>query len=332
MDAKYLVTNVNTALSEALSAMVAVQPDDSIEFIGKYLLQYVERQEFVEAEKVRDIEVEGFAIEELEKLKAEEAAGAEKKLLAESYTAKLDSFIEGLATSQSKHAAMDSATNFLTEYLNVASCYVGIVKKAGESECIHYFGANKDQQHVLGKKLMKPSEEGDEAPLRQGCSFDAFKLPEVSEEEEPPPLEEGEEPPPPKPAPTVQPLVVDDVMRDTRMKYFGIPKVGSYAAIPLKYNTLDHDASVVVGADDYSQSAIPQNVLFCMDTMGKYREFKPDDIEKAKRIGEAMVATLETVEASMFNKHTAFLGTYKSTNNDVQAAAGKIGDSEAAGM
>jgi len=37
---------------------------------------------------------------------------------------------------------------------------------------------------VKGKKLTKiVSEEGDDAPIRQGISFDAFKLPEVPEEE-----------------------------------------------------------------------------------------------------------------------------------------------------
>eukprot|EP01006_Ploeotia_vitrea_P022123 TRINITY_DN54534_c0_g1_i1.p1 TRINITY_DN54534_c0_g1~~TRINITY_DN54534_c0_g1_i1.p1 ORF type:complete len:503 (+),score=45.75 TRINITY_DN54534_c0_g1_i1:19-1527(+) len=327
MDAKYLVTNVNTALSEALSAMVAVQPNDSIEFIGKYLLQYVERQEHLEAEKVRELEVEGLAIDEMEKEKQNAAIAEEKKALVESYNAKLDMFIENLGTSLSKQAAMETATNFITEYLNVPASYVGIVKKNGETECLHYFGANKGQEHILGKKLMKPAEEGEEAPLRQGLSFDAFKIPEVPEEETPP-LEEGEEPPPPKPAPTVQPIIIDDVMRDTRIKYFGIPKIGSYVCIQLKYNTIDHDASVVVGSDDYTQSPLPQNVLFCMDTMGKYREFTPKDVEIGKKVGETLVAAFETIEGSMFKKHTAFLGTYKSANNDVQAAAAKIGETE----
>ena len=44
MDAQYLKKNVNSALSEALSSLVSVQPEDSVEYIGNFLLQYVERQ------------------------------------------------------------------------------------------------------------------------------------------------------------------------------------------------------------------------------------------------------------------------------------------------
>jgi hypothetical protein len=45
MDAKYLKTNVDEALTEALSSMAVSQPDDPIEYIGNYLLQWVARRE-----------------------------------------------------------------------------------------------------------------------------------------------------------------------------------------------------------------------------------------------------------------------------------------------
>lgn len=51
MDAKYLRDNVNEALIEALASMAVSMPDDSIEYVGKYLIQYVERKAL--KEKVR---------------------------------------------------------------------------------------------------------------------------------------------------------------------------------------------------------------------------------------------------------------------------------------
>lgn len=45
MDAQYLKKNVNEALIEALASMAITMPDDGIEYIGKYLIKYVERQE-----------------------------------------------------------------------------------------------------------------------------------------------------------------------------------------------------------------------------------------------------------------------------------------------
>jgi hypothetical protein len=45
MDAQYLKKNVHEALIEALASMAIALPEDGIEYLGKYLVQYVERQE-----------------------------------------------------------------------------------------------------------------------------------------------------------------------------------------------------------------------------------------------------------------------------------------------
>lgn len=44
MDALYLKENINDAISEGLTAMVVQSPDDPIEYLGNYLLNYVDRQ------------------------------------------------------------------------------------------------------------------------------------------------------------------------------------------------------------------------------------------------------------------------------------------------
>lgn len=45
MDAQYLKKNVSDALVEALASLAISLPQDGVEYIGKYLIQYVERQE-----------------------------------------------------------------------------------------------------------------------------------------------------------------------------------------------------------------------------------------------------------------------------------------------
>ena len=45
MDAQYLKKNVNEALIEALSSMAITMPEDGVEYLGKYLIKYVERQQ-----------------------------------------------------------------------------------------------------------------------------------------------------------------------------------------------------------------------------------------------------------------------------------------------
>lgn len=51
MDAKYLSDNVNFALTEALSSMAVALPEDGVEYVGQYLLQFVERKNMID--KVR---------------------------------------------------------------------------------------------------------------------------------------------------------------------------------------------------------------------------------------------------------------------------------------
>ncbi len=70
--------------------------------------------------------------------------------------------------------------------------------------------------------MIDESEEG--GPQRTGASFEAFKVPEAPEEEEVE-LEEGEERPP-KPILVALPLIVENTMRDKRIKFFG--KISSF--------------------------------------------------------------------------------------------------------
>lgn len=45
MDALYLKNNVYGALTEALASMAVALPEDKVEYLGKYLLKYVERKQ-----------------------------------------------------------------------------------------------------------------------------------------------------------------------------------------------------------------------------------------------------------------------------------------------
>lgn len=231
MDAQYLKTNVNDALAEALTSMAVALPEDGVEYVGNFLLQYVERRhvQLKVAENYQQVEANSKA--EAEKDAQAAVAAEEKQAAVDSKQKELDDFIAGLSSCGSnKQEAFDAVTNFLADYLKIPAVYVAVKRVAGESETLNYVSANSSQANVVGKVLKKPAEDdGEEAPVRQGCSFDAFKLPVVEEVEEVE-LEEGQEPPPPPPAPVPQPLVIDNVMRDSRIQFFGIPKLGSVAA------------------------------------------------------------------------------------------------------
>ena len=66
MDANYLKQNVNEALAEALTSMAVSLPDDRIEYLGRYLLQYASRREIkIKESEERILADENARLEEL---------------------------------------------------------------------------------------------------------------------------------------------------------------------------------------------------------------------------------------------------------------------------
>ncbi len=283
MDATYLKTNVMSALTEGLTAMSIKTPDDQIEFLGNYLKQYVERKK---KEKKDDDERKKVEANLTEFQATEDVANrilAEKNMLEKQSENKNEKFIASLTTDfTTKPAVMEAVANFIEESYNIPAAYIAIKKTVGEVETLHYLAASQSQAHVVGKKLVKVVvDESDENPAqRQGISFDSFKVPEASEEE---PAEEVEgEERPPKIVLKPQPLVVENTMREKRIKFFGIPKLGAFVAVPFAYQSIDHDAGCVLsggGGEEgavatYGLSAKETQFIIGVDSIGKYRLFK----------------------------------------------------------
>ncbi|CAE7631440.1 unnamed protein product, partial [Symbiodinium microadriaticum] len=217
--------------------------------------------------------------------------------------------------SKSKQEIMDRSTAFLAEYLNVPAVYVAVKKTSGETESLNYVSSNPGQEHVIGKKIIKQAEDAEELPVRQGLSFDTFKLPDAPDEEEVE-LEEGQEPPP-KVIPKPSPIHIENVMRDPRIKFFGIPKLGAYASIPLEYQSLDHESGCVLqtneetGQSAYVPTKVQQQLIIAMDTIGKYRRFENKEIELAQTVGACMVTAIEHMESKMYDMHVLCLEAIK---------------------
>jgi len=210
-----------------------------------------------------------------------------------------------------------------------------------EVETLHYVMAGPSSSHVWGKKLAKvvadESEEG--GPQRQGVSFEAFKLPEVAEEE-PVEEEEGVEKPV-KEAPKPQPLVIDNVMRDKRVKFFGIPKLGAFAAVPFSYQSIDHEAGCVLttGGEEGSASTFtlaPKEIQFliCIDTIGKYRLIKADDIARVQQIGDALTKRFLKLEQTLGANQLKFFedSKFKSMGEIANAVKAQAVEEEAKAM
>lgn len=351
MDASYLKKNIAEALTEALTSTTIIVPDDKIEYIGKFLINYVKRKnnKIVVKDDLNNLQLqlsEYLSIEE-EKNRGLEAIKSEKHQFENNYNKFLHSITDDIV-SHSKETIMNSICHFMETSMHLPAAYIAIKKVAGETETLNYISVGPSQQHIHGKKLLKVAiEDGDETVSRQGISFDSFKLPEVIESEE---GEEGEDGSSvtPKVIPKAQPLMIENVMRDKRCKFFGIPKLGAYVAVPFTYKSTEYEEGVTLGvkassgggdtdggADDsvdatssLSSSAeewllTPKDVQFIIafDSIGNYRRFTSDEIQKVVLIGDELVKYLEAKEKYISEKHIKYLksDSYKTVLSAVSA-------------
>jgi hypothetical protein len=367
MDAEFLKKNVNDALTEALTSMAVGMPDDKVEYMGRYLKSYCERKRAQAklADDAGEAESKWAAYEcENDAKKAEQQAKDDEK---NAKVDKLTNFLMELEnTATTKQEAMDQVAAFTAEYIGVPACYIGTKKTINEVDTLYYYSANDDAQNskVVGKKLTAGAGEGDEdAPKRQGVSFEAFKAPEAPEVEPPEDAPEDWAPPPP---PGPQPLVVDNCMRDTRCKFYGIPKLGSFLAVPLGYNSSDHTEGIIQGEAPAEEAPVPeegeegapvegeegaepaepappkaiwiaqktvaQSMVLCCDTIGKYKAFTQSDIDTVKTIGEKLINVFEVIENRQFEGQGVYLDGSKGQAEKVAELLAPVAELEAAAL
>jgi hypothetical protein len=221
-------------------------------------LKYVERKQSAADKKNSLASAEAKLSEFNAKEEEKSKAVIEKNAQQTTYAGQFTRFLESLGSNYTTKAdAMKAVCDFIEESLSVPAAYIGVKKVVGEQETLNYLSAGPSQGHVIGKKMNKVvvDPDAEDAPQRQGVSFDAFKIPEVPEEE---PQEESEDAPKVvKPPPVATPLFIENTMRDKRCKFFGIPKLGSFVAIPFSYQSSDFEGGCALGAPSSEAAAEP---------------------------------------------------------------------------
>mmetsp|Transcript_21667 Transcript_21667/g.63086 ORF Transcript_21667/g.63086 Transcript_21667/m.63086 type:complete len:522 (-) Transcript_21667:26-1591(-) len=330
-DAAYLKESVGPALSQALTAMVTEQPTDSVDYLGRYLLAYVKREEGREAR-------------ELKFKKAQEVAEAyekaqQDKLAKEAEEAKLaDMPVDGEETLVAKLGEEVEVTSLFPEFLELVkagttatSTYIGVKTGAVSGRTVISFVSGSEGSDMTGKGLVGGNPD-DEEDKPEGVSFGAFKELEVPEEEEPAEPEEpaeGEEAAEkaPKGPQFLEQLVVENVVRDSTVKFFGVPKLGAYAAVPIRYQSCLHSEGVAVPEvppEDGSQF-VPgyqtREMLLGLHTMGQGgRQFSEQELAFARRLAALLGQALERSEKALWDDEVARRSGAKEAEDSLAAA------------
>ncbi|EQC35039.1 hypothetical protein SDRG_07279 [Saprolegnia diclina VS20] len=277
-DFVYLKTAVGAPLAEALAQLALDQPEDPIEYVGKYLLKYVanekKRHERASVTVRRKTDSQVLAEEEakrnesLRKLKL----AHDEALIAESTTREL------LQKTDDVDILCKLVISKLLLATGAEACYLGRkVSDAEGANFIEWFASSENSTCVLGKFISEET----------GFTYDILR--EV-EDPNATPDEEGNLPPPAIPSF----LHVENVIREPRLKYFGIPRMGAYLVRGLRYNMYLHDDIVQLSSD--SISTIESWLVIAVDTIGQARPFSPENIEAFLKWSSAFADAFEQYE------------------------------------
>ncbi|CDW73780.1 UNKNOWN [Stylonychia lemnae] len=228
---------IGLVIAKALNETYKCSPNNPIDFFAKWLLNHskTNKRVFLSEEAVKT-----------ESIKQE----------------KIQKFYEILTRSEDLSDNLDELAAYLKEFTGATGVYIGkLVKPRKEisdedddkahvdeenPKVIWYIHASEGHEFIKGNILKSD----------QGISHDVFKEPEpVEGEEAAAEDEEGGEPKPVEDSndilKTFRHIYVPEVVREPRMHFYKVPKLGSYMAIPLVYNSCLFEDALDNAVQDY---------------------------------------------------------------------------------
>lgn len=233
-DAAYVMQDdIGLVIAKGLSVVYKERPDNAVDFFAKWLLQQADIKKKKDAEKLQAQEVAKLKEKEEWEQKCREKAEAEIQVENAAKQAKIKAFNDEVAASDDLADNLQSLVNHLHEFTGATSVYVGkldkpirgfsqglaeddddeahIIPKA-ETE-IQFKHADKDHQFLVDQVLKQ----------QEGVTYQQlFAQPEENE------VGSHELP---------KHIVIDEVVREPKMYYYQVPRLGSYMAIKLVYNS-----------------------------------------------------------------------------------------------
>ena len=184
-----------------------------------------------------------------------------------------------------------------------------------------YIATSSSASFMLGSSLQGPPPEADPEEVPPSVTFSVFnQLPEEPIAEDAP-----EDMPPPEPK-FPKYLHIEDVLGTPGVKFFGVPKLGAYLAVPVKYTSGLHDLGIgapepveeppveepVEGEESgetapsvsswYSKVSKEITLVVGLDTMGQARKFTGNEIEKATKYAAIIGEALKKAEDALYEE------------------------------
>lgn len=283
VDHVYLRQMVAAPLTEAMAQLAVAQPEDPVEFLGNYLLKYVANA------------VEKQQAQQQQQRVGTARTGSDSQ--APSFAPPVDSELalllaqEGnlpvqLQSEVSVARLLQRYAEWLCAALGAEEAYIGRkgVDAAG-APVVHFIASSRGAGSISIDKTV--TEE-------KGVTFDVFK--EI--EADPAAVDADGNPLSPS---LPRFLHVENVLREPRMKFFGVPKLGAYLTRAVQYKSYLH-ADVANEGNPEEPNALEQWIVISVDTMGQARAFSEHEIDSFRRTTAMFATTLEQLEHELFTK------------------------------
>lgn len=260
----YLSTQkIGVIIAQGLSETYQRQPKNPVDFLGKWLLQQYEVEKAKgKQDDLADHYKEQKSFYERE-LNIQRGVESEKQEILNKKIAKENDFYKTVDSSEDLEDRLQNLANYLQEYTKATTAYVAKLVphkneiEEGDDDTAHI--NNEDPLHLdilhsaphnfefINRKTIESNE---------GIAHEVFK--EIEEPQHPTDetaQNEGEggevvEQPPSEPKP--QHIIVDEVVREPKIKYFKVPRLGSLLCIRLSYDScLNENALDEAIADVY---------------------------------------------------------------------------------
>ncbi|EGR28594.1 hypothetical protein IMG5_172240 [Ichthyophthirius multifiliis] len=229
---------IGKVICKGLASLYLENPKFPVDYLAKWLLNY--SASLSNENKLEGILQEKEVLkmqhqEQLEKNRQEQERVQQLKLKDE----EIDNNFEEKVRNEEYHQELlvSEFPNFLEKRKNLVGVYIGIkdfpfkqINEEDEDEKAHldqeaekiikYIGYSDSHKDLMSNKILSAKEE-------ESVTAAVFKEREPVNEDD----QENAGPPPPNY------VYIPDLVKEPRMTYFRIPKLGSYIAFPLKYNS-----------------------------------------------------------------------------------------------
>lgn len=280
VDHAYLRQTVAAPLTEAMAQLAVAQPEDPIEYLGNYLLKYVANETEKQRAKSQAAQRPPTSRKNETSSTGDSAPNEQALLVAKEHSLQVQ-----LAGEKDVATLLRCYAESLASMLGAEEAYIGRkCVDAGGVPVVHFVTSSRVGSSTVDKVVTED----------KGVTFDAFK-----EVEADPAAVDAEGNPLPPSLPKY--IHVENVLREPRMKFFGVPKLGAYLTRAVPYKSFLH-ADVFNEGNPDEPNALEQWLVVSADKMGQARSFTDVQLDSFHRTTTMFAATLEQLEQDLYTK------------------------------